>query len=192
LLGSRIVAQTKARVFKGISKSAEKIVSIFEPQTRILRRGKMHKPTEFGQMVKVQEADGGVVTDIGVVTEHDSALLVPAVERHKRVFARPPRVVATDRGFFSLENVRRVEAMGVHCAAIPKPGYRSASWLARERTRAFRRARAWRAGGEARVARLKHTFGMHRTRYRGPLGVERSAYWAGIANNLVAIARHEG
>jgi IS5 family transposase len=189
-LGGHVVAQTKLRIFKGITKSAAKIVSVFEPHTRILRRGKAHKPTEYGQMVKVQEAEGGVVTDISVVTEHDSKLLVPSVAYHKGIFGRVPRVVATDRGFFSLDNVNDVAAMGVRCVAVPRPGHRSASWLARERSRPFRRARAWRAGGEARIARLKHTFGMHRTRYRGANGVARSAHWAGIANNLIAIGRH--
>ena len=189
-LGRRVIAQTKLRVFKGITDSATKIVSIFEPQTRILRRGKVHKPTEFGHMVKVQEAEGGIVTDIAVVTEHDSKLLVPSVQHHKRVFGRVPRVVATDRGFFSLDNVRDVATMGVRCVAVPKHGHRSPDWIALEHKRSFRRARAWRAGGEARIARLKHTFGMHRTRYRGSGGVARSAYWAGIANNLMAIGRH--
>jgi len=189
-LGQRVVTQTKQRVFKGVTKSNEKIVSIFEPQTRILRRGKTYKPTEFGQMVKVQEAEGGVVTDIGIVTETDHALLVPSVQHHERVFGRVPRVVATDRGFFSFDNVNRIEAMGVLCAAVPKPGYRSPAWLERERRRPFRRARAWRAGGEARIARLKHTFGMHRARYRGSTGTRRCAYWAAIANNLIAIGRH--
>jgi IS5 family transposase len=189
-LGRQVVTQTKLRIFKGITKSAAKIVSVFEPDTKILRRGKVHKPTEYGQMVKVQEAEGGVVTDISVVTEGDAKLLVPSVEHHKKVFGRVPRLVATDRGFFSLDNIRDVATMGVRCVAVPKPGHRSAGWLARERSRPFRRARAWRAGGEARIARLKHTFGMHRTRYRGEHGVARCAYWAGIANNLMAIGRH--
>src|SRR5579863_5012083 len=186
-LGRRVVAQTKLRVFKGVTDSATKIVSVFEPETKILRRGKVHKPTEFGNMVKVQEAEGGIITDIAVVTEHDAKLLVPSVEHHKKVFGRVPHVVATDRGFFSLENVRNVAIMGVRCVAVPKPGHRSPGWLARERSRPFRRARAWRAGGEARIARLKHTFGMHRTRYKGPTGAERCVYWAALANNLIAI-----
>ena len=95
-------------------------MSVFEPGTKILRRGKVHKPTEFGQMVKVQEAEGGVVTDIAVVTEHDAKLLVPSVQRHQEVFGRVPNVVATDRGFFSLNNVREVESMGVRCVAGPQ------------------------------------------------------------------------
>lgn len=86
-----------------------------------------------------------------------------------------------------MENVRRIEEMGVRCAAVPKPRHRSPSWLKRERQRSFRRARAWRAGGEARIARLKNPFGMRRTRYKGDRGVARSAHWAGIANNLMAI-----
>lgn len=60
-VGQKVVTQTKERVFKGNSKSSEKLVSIFETQTKILRRGKAGKPTEFGQMVKVQEAEGGVI-----------------------------------------------------------------------------------------------------------------------------------
>lgn len=189
-LGGRVVVQTKQRVFKGITKGAEKIVSVFEPHTKILRRGKAHKPTEFGEMVKVQEAENGVVTDIGVVTESDYALLVPSVLHHRQIFGRVPHVAATDRGFFSIQNVHDVEALGVKCAAIPRPGYRPPAWLARERTRPFRRARAWRAGGEARISRLKNTFGMSRARYRGSTGVARCALWAGIANNLIAIGRH--
>lgn len=186
-IGQKVVAQTKERVFKGNAKSSEKIVSIFETQTKIIRRGKAGRPTEFGQMVKVQEAEGGVITDVGVVEGTDHALLVPSVERHKEVFGRVPRVVATDRGFFKTDNVRRIEDMGVRCAAVPKPGHRSPSWLKRERQRSFRRARAWRAGGEARIARLKNTFGMRRARYKGDGGVMRSAHWAAIANNLMAI-----
>jgi IS5 family transposase len=188
-LGKQVVRQTRQRLFKGITDSAEKVVSVFEPHTQILRRGKAHKPTEFGQMVKVQEAEGGIVTDIDVVTVHDALLLVPSVEHHVGVFGRAPRVVATDRGFFSLDNVRRVEEMGVKTAAIPKPGYRAPAWLAKERARPFRRARAWRAGGEARISRLKNHFGMKRARYRGSTGVHRAAHWAAIANNLVAVAR---
>lgn len=187
-LGRRVVAQTKERLFRGNAKSRDKLVSVFEPHTKIIRKGKANKPTEFGRVVKVQEAEGGLITDVGVTDGGDAALLVPSVERHAAVFGRVPRTVATDRGFFNTDNVYRIEAMGVRCAAVPKPGYRSPAWLQRERQRSFRRARAWRAGGEARIARLKHTFGMRRTRYRGDSGVQRAAHWAAIANNLMAIA----
>lgn len=185
----QVLRQTRARIVRGVTNSAGKLISIFEPHAQILRRGKLHKPTEFGNLVKVQEAENGIITDIGVVAEkQDSPLLVPAVERHIEVFGRAPKVVATDRGFHSGKGERRITELGVHHAAIPKPGHRSAKRIAHEHQRWFKRARAWRAGGEARISRLKNHFGMQRCRSRGADGTERTALWAGIANNLVAVA----
>jgi len=143
--------------------------------------------------VKVQETEGGIVTEIAVVDrKNDAPLLVPAVEGHGRVFGRPPGLVAVDRGFYSTDGERRVRALGVHHAVIPKPGFRSRERIDYERQRWFRRGRAWRAGGEARIARLKHCFGMARSRYRGERGMVRTVYWAAIANNLTAIATRVG
>jgi IS5 family transposase len=187
-LARQIIRQTRARVIRGEPRSEGKIISVFEPEARILRRGKLHKPTEFGHMVVVQEAEGGLVTNIGVTAEHDTMLLVPAVERHLDVFGRPPIMATTDRGFFTLAGERRIIELGVRRPVIPHAGYRSKTRIEHERQRWFRRGRAWRAGGEARIGRLKHTFGMARSRYRGSGGTARATYWAAIANNLVAVA----
>jgi IS5 family transposase len=186
----KVVRQTRARILRGVTNSDGKIISIFESYAQIIRRGKLHRPTEFGVLVKVQEAENGIVTDIGVVsTKHDSQLLVPSVERHIAIFARAPHLAATDRGFFSLDGERRISELGVKRPAIPHCGYRSKQRIAHERQRWFRRGRAWRAGGEARISRLKHVFGMARSRYRGEAGMRRTVYWAAISNNLVAIGR---
>src|SRR6266478_2378011 len=159
-----VVRQTRDRIVHGVTTGADKLVSLFEPSAQILRRGKLHRPTEFGALVKIQETEGGIVTEIAVVDgKNDAPLLVPAVEGHGRVFGRPPGLVAVDRGFYSTDGERRV-----------------------------RRGRAWRAGGEARIARLKHCFGMARSRYRGERGMVRTVYWAAIANNLTAIASRVG
>lgn len=185
----QVIRQTRARVIRGVTNSEGKLLSIFEPDARILRRGKLHKPTEFGVLVKVQEAEGGLVTDVGIVAgNHDTGLLVPSVERHIELFGRAPHLVATDRGFFSGDGERRIQELGVRRAVIPHSGYRSRARIQHERQRWFRRGRAWRAGGEARISRLKR-LGMARSRYRGPSGFGRTIYWAAIANNLVAIAR---
>jgi IS5 family transposase len=189
----QIVHQTSRRIGRGVTTGADKLVSLFEPYAQILRRGKLHRPTEFGALVKIQETEGGIVTDIALVEgTNDAPLLVPAVEGHGRRFGRPPRLVAVDRGFYSTDGERRVRALGVHHPVIPKPGFRSRERLDYERQRWFRRGRAWRAGGEARIARLKHRFGMLRSRYRGKRGMVRTIYWAAIANNLTAIASRVG
>jgi len=187
------VRQTRDRIVHGVTTGADKLVSLFEPSAQILRRGKLHRPTEFGALVKIQETEGGIVTEIAVVDgKNDAPLLVPAVEGHGRVFGRPPGLVAVDRGFYSTEGERRVGALGVQHAVMPKPGVRSRERIAHERQRWFRRGRAWRAGGEARIARLKHRFGMARSRYRGERGMVRTVYWAAIVNNLAAIASRVG
>lgn len=185
----QVIRQTRARVLRGDTTSDGKLLSIFEPGARILRRGKLHKPTEFGALVKVQESEGGIVTDVAIVqTHHDSLLLVPSVERHIEIFGEPPILASTDRGFYSGAGVKRIEELGVRRAVVPFAGKRSQKRIRHEKQRWFRRGRAWRAGGEARIARLKHRFGMARSRYRGSDGTARTAYWASISNNLVAIA----
>lgn len=184
-----VVRQTAARVLGGDTRREGKLVSIFEPETQILRRGKIHKPTEFGRLVKIQEAEGGIVTDIEVVEgKNDQPLLAPSVDRHVEVFGKPPRLLAADRGFYSNMGIEHAVAVGVANVAVPKPGHKSKERIAHERQRRFRRARAWRSGGEARISRLKNHFGMRRSRYRGPDCIGRIAHWAGIANNLMAMA----
>ena len=132
----QVIRQTRARVIHGVPNSDGKLLSIFEPQARILRRGKLHKPTEFGSLVKVQEAEGGIVTDLDVVsTHHDAALLVPSVERHIEIFGAPPVLASTDRGFYSGAGIQRIEELGVRRAVIPFPGKKSQRRLRHERQR---------------------------------------------------------
>ncbi|HEX4815916.1 MAG TPA: ISNCY family transposase [Nonomuraea sp.] len=187
----QVLRQTRARVLRGETRTPGKIVSIFEPWTQVIRKGKPDRPTEFGVVVKVQEAEGGIVTDIAVDDARaDAPLLVPSVEQHKKAFGRAPRLVAADRGFYSHRGERRLRDLGVHHPVLPKPGHRTRQRIEYERQRWFQRGRAWRAGGEARISRLKNTFGMKRSRYRGRGGIDRTIGWAAIANNLAAVGRH--
>src|SRR6266404_4237876 len=107
----QVVRQTKARVFQGITQYPHKIVSLFEPHTEIIRKGKASKPNEFGNMVKVQEAENQIITHYEVFAERpeDSRLLVPAVEQHQHLFGRAPRIVAADAGFYSLKSEKVIQ-----------------------------------------------------------------------------------
>jgi hypothetical protein len=91
------------------------------------------------------------------------------------------------RGVAAL-TVPKSKGLDVRRAVTPKPGHRTGQRIEYERQRWFRRGRAWRVGGEARISRLKHCFGMHRTPYRGEDGMGRTVFWAAIANNLAAMA----
>jgi IS5 family transposase len=50
-LVKQVMKQTRARIFRGNTRSEGKLVSLFEPSTEIIRKGKASKPTEFGKMV---------------------------------------------------------------------------------------------------------------------------------------------
>ena len=73
----QLIRQAKARVFDGNTKSPDKLVSVFEPHTEIIRKGKASKPTEFGKMVQIQEAENQIVTHYAVFDRKpaDSELL---------------------------------------------------------------------------------------------------------------------
>lgn len=187
----QVLRQTRARVLRDETRTPGKLVSIFEPWAQIIRKGKLDRPTEFGAVVKVQESDGGIITDIGVDDARaDAPLLVPSVEHHRAILGRVPRLVAADRGFYSTRGERRLVELGVRHPVLPKPGHRTRQRIGHERQRWFQRGRAWRAGGEARISRLKNTFGMKRSRYHGRAGIDRTVAWAAIANNLVALGRY--
>ena len=89
----QVVKQAKARVFDGLTQLPGKIVSLFEPHTEIIRKGKASKPTEFGKMVKLQEAENQIVTDYEVYDRRpsDANLLMPAIAIHHARLGRLPR-----------------------------------------------------------------------------------------------------
>lgn len=61
-LVEQVMAQTTRRVLQGEAVPApEKVVSLFEPHTAILRKGKPGKPVEFGRLIWLDEVDGGIM-----------------------------------------------------------------------------------------------------------------------------------
>jgi len=185
----QVIRQTKARVFEGITQSADKIVSLFEPHTEIVRKGKASKPTEFGKLVQIQEAENQIVTHYEVF-EHrpsDRELLTTSVEAHERVLKRVPRLVAADAGFWSQKQEQAVREKGVRWISVPNRATKSADRKQLERSRWFKKAQAWRTGCEGRISVLKRRHGLSRCRYRGMEGMKR---WVGlgvIADNLINI-----
>ena len=187
----QVVQQTKARVFQGITQYPHKILSIFEPHTEIIRKGKASKPNEFGKVVKVQEAENQIIThyEVFVTRPDDSELLVPAVEHHQHQFGRAPRLVAADTGFYSLKNEKTIQALGVKRVAVPSRSTKSSERKKLQRTRWFRAGQRWRIGCEGRISVLKRRHGLNRCRYRGFEGIQR---WVGlgvIADNIIQIGR---
>jgi IS5 family transposase len=187
----QVMQQARERIFAGDTRTPGKLVSIFEPHTEIIRKGKAAKPTEFGKMVKIQEAEQQIVTHYEVYDQrpNDSDLLIPALDLHQEQFDRPPRVIAADAGFFSTRNETAAWARGVKRVAIPNRNTKSAERKALQRKPWFRQAQRWRSGCEGRISLLKRRHGLNRSRYRGADGIKRWVGMGVIADNLINIGR---
>jgi IS5 family transposase len=187
----QVMRQTRDRIFHGVTDSSEKIVSIFEPATEIIRKGKAGKPTEFGKLVKVQEAENQIITSYEVYEKRpsDSDLLVPAIEEHERQLGRSPRTVAADAGFYSARNEAAAQKMGVKQVAVPNHSTKSEERRRHQKKRWFRNAQKWRSGCEGRISVIKRRHGLGRCRYQGEAGMKR---WVGlgvIADTVINIGR---
>jgi hypothetical protein len=101
-LVQQVMRQTRARVFAGDTHAKGKIVSVFEPTTEIIRKGQAGKPTEFGKMVKLPEAENQIVVEYEVYDRRpsDADLLIPAIATHQARLVRartwsPPTPAST-------------------------------------------------------------------------------------------------
>jgi len=180
----QVLAQTRARVLRGDTHYPGKVVSLFEPHTEIIRKGKLARPTEFGRRVKIQEAEAQFITDYEVCERRqmDRALWGPALDRHIALFGHPPRLAVADGGFASQTNERAAQERGVRHVVLPRQPHKKRSRLARAALR-------WRTGSEGRISALKRRHGLRRCRYRGESGMQR---WIGlgvIANDLLVLGR---
>lgn len=190
---SRMVSQTERRVFAAETvPAAEKLVSIFEPHTTIIRRGKTAKPTVFGRKVWLSEVEGGIVSSYRVLDGNpdDVGQVEPELNHHIRVFGSPPQLLATDRGCHSKDNERLAKELGVRRVCLPQRGKKTAERQKHERQRWYRCARRFRAGSEGRISVLKRRGQLGRCRDRGEEGFGRWVEWGILAANLDRIARH--
>jgi IS5 family transposase len=136
----KVVSQTKARVLGGDTHVAGKILSQFETSTEVIRKGKASKPTEFGKMIKVQEAENQIVIDFQVYDEKpsDSNLLIPSIETHQKLMGRTPDLTAADAGFYSAKNVAKAEEMGVKHVSVPNRSTKSYARRLHQKQRWFK------------------------------------------------------
>lgn len=187
----QVMRQTRARVFGGDTHVEDKLLSLFEPSTEVIRKGKAGKPNEFGKMVKLQEAEHQIITDYVVYDQRpsDSDLLIPALEAQAQTLGRVPRLVAGDAAFYSGANEAAAHAKGVTRVCIPNRSTKSAERKREQKKRWFKNGQKWRTGCEGRISVVKRRHGLNRCRYKGDDGMKR---WVGlgvIADNLINIGR---
>jgi IS5 family transposase len=182
----QVMRQAKQRIFGGDTHAPEKLVSIFEPTTEIIRKGKASKPTEFGKMVKIQETENQIITDYAVYEKRpsDSDLVIAAIDAHEKKLGCTPRLLAGDAAFYSAKNEAAAHEKGVKRVCIPSRNTKSAERKREQKKRWFKQGQKWRTGCEGRISVLKRRHGLRRCLYKGDGGMKR---WVGlgvIADNL--------
>jgi IS5 family transposase len=191
-LGERVIDQARRRVLLGEQvATAEKVYSIFEPHTDLIKRGKVLTPVEFGHKVFLAESAQGLITQYNVLTGNprDADHVEASLSRHQAMFGSAPQVYSSDRGFFSEENLAACRRSGVEMACIPQSGgTKSAEREAHEKSPVFKKAQRFRAGIEGRISVLFRGRGMKRCLAEGRERFELLIGAAVLANNLLTIA----
>jgi len=191
-LGDRVLDQARRRVLQGEQvPNPEKVYSIFEPHTDLIKRGKVQTPLEFGHKVFLAESAQGLITHYEVLegNPNDEKHVEPSLQRHREIFGHAPHLYGTDRGFYNENNLRACQQAGVRVVSIPqRGGQKTPRRQAFEKSPAFKKAQRFRAGIEGRISVLFRGRGMKRCRANGRPRFELLVGAAVLANNLMRIA----
>jgi len=189
-LTAQVMAQTRQRVCEGQSVPAgEKIVSIFEEHTDIIRKDS--RETLYGHKICLTSGASSLILDCVILEGNpaDSTLAERMIDRQIEIYARPPRQAAFDGAFTSKGNLAELKAKGVEDVAFSKAGRLPITAMVRS-TWVYKRLRNFRAGIEGNISFLKRVFGLGCCTWKS-LPSFRSYVWSSIlAFNLLVLARH--
>lgn len=185
-LAARVVTQVRQR-FAG-EKIPDRLVSLADPEARVIRRGKRAKPNEFGYVVQLAELSAhtrrgarGLILPpkLEPGSTHDNTLLPATVGELERM-GIGLREAAFDAGFTETLAATLLEPIGctVFVAGISDPPSR----------RTKRRLARYRVGSEGRIAHVKRRYGVGRSRLRGTEGARIWEGWAVLTYNLDTVA----
>ena len=189
---ARIVDQAQRRVLAGENvPNAEKVFSLYEDHTELVKRGKAGKEVEFGHMVQIQQVEEKFITEYDVFRRRpdEPELIEVALARHRELFGELPGCVAADRGYYrGMPEIRELEAK-IDLVSIGKKGNRNADEAARESSAAFRLAQAFRAGVEGTISYLKRSLRLARCFNKGWEHYQATVGITIVSHNLLILSR---
>ena len=189
-LSRRVIDQTRRRVVEGESVPAEeKIVSIFEEHTDIIRKD--GRDTYYGHKVYLTVGASSMVLDCEVVRGNpaDSTRAIKMIDRQTEIYGRPPRQATFDGAFSSKVNLETIKKSGVEDVAFSKGRGLDVSDMVRSLW-VYRRLRHFRAGVEGVISFLKRVFGLRRCTLRSWHSFQSYVWSSMLTCNLLIFARH--
>jgi IS5 family transposase len=188
----KIISQAEQRVLQGVMVAAdEKVYSLFEEHTELLKRGKAGKPIEFGHKVLIAQTGEKFIHHYQVFPkrQEDKELLEPTLKAHKQLFGTGPDVLATDKGFYkNMKQIIKLEK-NIVTVSICKKGRRNQQEYERESTEQFKDGQRFRAGCEGSISVLKRVFKLGRCLFKGFKNYAASVGCGIFCHNLVLLTR---
>jgi transposase, IS5 family len=185
-LTEKVCDNARRRVLQGEAlANEEKIFSIYEPHTELIKRGKEPEPIQFGHNVLVIEDRVGFVVDYRVVGDGvlDQDLVVPVMKELQKRFHGKIKSASFDRAFHTPENQQELAKI------VRTPCIASKGQQPQQRTVAFRQARQHHPGVESAIGALQAGNGLKRCRDRSKRGYERYVALGILGRNLHTLGK---
>lgn len=170
--------------------ASERIFSIFEDHTELLKRGKAGKPVEFGHLVTLGQTKEKFISFYAVREEslHDIKMKDIALKSHKEAFGSYPKKFVADKNYWvNTEDIENWEK-DMDLCAIAKKGRRNQAEYDREHSDDFKFMQRFRAGIEGSISVLKRAFGLDICRNRGFKSFASSLGCLVFCHNLVLLS----
>lgn len=188
------VAACARRVYNGETVLAsDRIFSIFEPHTELLKRGKARKPVEFGHMVSIGQTAEKFISYYCVEEQsrHDIKVGDEALREHKKTFGAYPEQFTADKNYYGgPEHLEKWEKR-IPVYAVGKKGRRDDAETDREHSVLFRLLQKFRAGCEGSISVLKRVFGLYRCLFHGFKSFSSAIGSIIFCHNLVVLGRYD-
>jgi IS5 family transposase len=167
--------------------NGDKVFSIFEPHTELIKRGRRGRPVEFGHKVLLTQSREKFITDYVVLEEccNDSELLETVIERHEERFGCRPESVVADKGFCPDADSYEELEEEIDYLGVPRSTREFGDTL-------MGICQQWRAGIEGTISCLKRAFRLVRCGFRGFKNFASAVGSAVFCHNLRILAKASG
>jgi IS5 family transposase len=183
-MGKVVTTAQRVHIANEFVPASEKVFSIFEPHTELIKRGRRSKPVEFGHMIWLSQTQDRFILDFEAMERKipDAKLTEMVIDRHAHQFGVDPEVVAADKGYCPAKETYKKLDQRIDSLAIPR------------RTNDFSMPdmafwQAFRAGIEGTISSLKRAFRLSRCMYRGFKSYAAALGMGVFAHNLVVLAK---
>jgi len=190
-LTAQVCVTARRRVLEGETLAHdEKIFSIFEPHTELIKRGKQPVEIQYGHNVLVIEDAVGFVVDYRVVANGvlDQDLVVPVMRQLQQRYRGKIKSASFDRAFHTPDNQRELAKI-VRTPCIASKGQEKGRQQQKEGTVAFRKARQNHPGVESGIGALQSGNGQKRCRDKSKRGFERYVALGILGRNLQTLGK---